>query len=727
MKADDATEPGKGSDAALDETLPSDDRASAPGSGSGLAYTLQTGPIVIANLTIDRGTPIGRYMVIDRIGSGTMGLVIAAFDPTLDRKVAIKLVRPDPSGESVGRQRLVREAQAMAKLSHPNVVTVFEVGTFAEHVFLAMEYVSGGSLAQWLATKPARRDIVAAFVAAGHGLAAAHRAGIVHRDFKPANVLIDGDRRVRVADFGLATAPGADSIRPRDSAPIATDIAMTQTGTVLGTPAYMAPEQHRGEAADARADQFAFCVALYEALYGELPFTGDTYAAYREQVLAGSVREARRGVDVPARLRRALLRGLAATADARYPDMDALLADLARDPATQRRRVIVGGAIVLAAAALLAVNLAGHAKDDPCANASQAVAAVWNDQARTGIQHAFAATGAPMQAETFTRVATGFDGYFGDLSRGRRDACEATAVRHEQSAELLDRRIQCLDTRLAEASGLVSVLTDHADRVVVGRATDAVLALTPIADCSDRAALLRSAALPPAMLRPLVDTLRHRIASIAALVDAGMWSTASSQLTELMPQVDGVDYVPLRARAHHLAAEIDLNVGKFEASAAELHRAIELASAAHDDDIAAQTWVGLYALLGGKLHKLDLAGEVEVGARAAVARVGDDPYLRAQLATARGVVAMGRGDAAAAVTLFEAAVHEHERGGASDRGGVANALANEASALTDAGDFRGARAALDRALAIRVAAPGPRPLRRRRSSLSARRLARRYR
>jgi len=317
------------SDPSLDETVPSSDF----GPSSLTQATVTPGARAETDVVLERGAAVGRYVVIDRLGSGAMGVVVLAFDPTLDRKVALKLVRLDHTGTTAGLQRLLREAQAMARLSHPNVVTVFEVGTFEERVFLAMEYVPGSTLGDWLAVKKrTRREIVTAFLAAGQGVAAAHRAGIVHRDFKPANVLVAQDGRVRVADFGLATATLGRAPTPPPIEGVGLDsqeMAMTKTGAVLGTPAYMAPEQHRGEPADARADQFAFCAALYEALYGELPFAGKTYVTYAENVLAGNLRDAPRGSDVPARLRRALVRGLALDPADRFRDFEPLLAELA--------------------------------------------------------------------------------------------------------------------------------------------------------------------------------------------------------------------------------------------------------------------------------------------------------------------------------------------------------------------------------------------------------------
>ena len=277
-----------------------------------------------------QGARVGRYEIESFRGAGGLGLVYVARDPELGRRVALKLLKSDASDQV----RLTREAQAMARVSHPNVVAVHDVGETQGRIFLAMELVDGVDLRQWLATPRRRVEIVDAFRAAGRGLAAAHGAGLVHRDFKPENVLVDREGRIRVTDFGLA--------RAIDGAPAPDELA-------AGTPAYMAPEQHRGEHVDARTDQFAFCVALYEALYGERPFAGDDYESVRAAVLEGRVRPERAGARVPRTLRGILLRGLAPRPGDRWPTMEAILAALGRDRAKIPRR------IAAAALALIAV------------------------------------------------------------------------------------------------------------------------------------------------------------------------------------------------------------------------------------------------------------------------------------------------------------------------------------------------------------------------------------
>ncbi len=305
----------------------------------------------------DEPTRIGRFVVIKRIGEGGMGLVYAAFDDALDRKVAVKLLHPRGSGAgSDARARLVREAQALARLSHPSVIHVYEVDTWQDQVYLAMEFVDGGTLGQWQRQEGRGwREVLEAYVAAGRGLAAAHAAGIVHRDFKAANVLVRRDGAVRVVDFGLArqeleagSSTGGRPVELESSAPnlslvtgeISGDAPLTRTGVIMGTPAYMAPEQHLGQRADARSDQFSYCVSLFEALHGFRPFAGENLPALRRNVLAGRIEHPPRYTDIPPRIFKVLQRGLQIDPHDRYPSMEALLDELVRDPRVALQRLV---------------------------------------------------------------------------------------------------------------------------------------------------------------------------------------------------------------------------------------------------------------------------------------------------------------------------------------------------------------------------------------------------
>ncbi len=295
---------------------------------------------------------ISKYEVGERLGTGGNGVVLLARDVTLDRKVAIKVLRGAATEEA--SQRLLREAQSAAKLSHENVIVVHEVGTHDGSVFVAMEYVGGGTLRDW-ARAHGWREVLDAYRRAGRGLAAAHAAGLVHRDFKPDNVLVAEDGRVRVTDFGLVSVSGTRTESATTSLDgTALGTTLTRTGTVMGTPRYMAPEQHEGAAVDARADQFAFCVALYEGLYHRLPFEGETYETIANHACAGEIVPPPADSPVPRSIRDAILRGMSPDPEARWPSMPALL-DALTPPAPRSRRVWLAAvpAVLLVSALLV--------------------------------------------------------------------------------------------------------------------------------------------------------------------------------------------------------------------------------------------------------------------------------------------------------------------------------------------------------------------------------------
>ncbi len=293
---------------------------------------------------------IGRYPVLQRIGAGGMGIVYAAYDTKLDRKVALKLLHsaPDDGPGRIDQARLVSEAQALARLSHPAIIAVHEVGEHEGHVFIVMEFVDGPTLRAWVVDEaPGWADIVERYLEAGRGLAAAHSAGLVHRDFKPDNAIVAHDGRVRVLDFGLARqADDPAAGNSKEGVKIAIATPLTQTSALVGTPAYMAPEQFRGRAADARADQFAFCVSLWEALYGQRPFADRDADELVAAVLGGTKRAVPTNTKVPSAIHAVLERGLSSSADGRYDTMTELLDAL--EEAVGHRR----GRVVFAAAAL---------------------------------------------------------------------------------------------------------------------------------------------------------------------------------------------------------------------------------------------------------------------------------------------------------------------------------------------------------------------------------------
>ena len=304
------------------------------------------------------GDRVGRYLVLSALGAGGMGVVFAAYDPQLDRKVALKLLRTGLNLSSKeARARLRREAQAIAQLSHPNVVGVYDVGATEDgDLYIAMEFVEGDTLTSWLKKWPRTwREIIDVFLQAGRGLFAAHGSGLLHRDFKPDNVLVGGDGRVRVTDFGLARSVMTPDEGTRERTDMtALQVELTATGAVLGTPRYMPPEQLTGPDIDARADQFSFCVALFEALYGVHPLAEGTSVAMLEKGIEASPPP--EGTKVPAAIGKVVSRGLLRDPKKRYPTMAALIAELA--PRPERSGVKL---FALALAGLLLVGGAGAA------------------------------------------------------------------------------------------------------------------------------------------------------------------------------------------------------------------------------------------------------------------------------------------------------------------------------------------------------------------------------
>lgn len=319
-------------------------------------------------------TNIGRYVVLRELGQGGMGVVYSAYDPDLDRKIALKVVRDDVGMGTFGHNRIKQEAQAMARVAHPNVAHVYEVGEYlspqGRKIFIAMEFIAGESLEQWQSkagthTKASLDQCLRLYAQAAAGLAAAHASGLIHRDFKPSNVLIGRDGRVRVLDFGLARTTDSPSVDvdvdsqsdQRAEMPKSSRPRLTMVGSILGTPGYMAPEQLLGQEVDARSDQFSFCAALYEAIYQQLPYGSDHLEEYADSILRASLRPppGRTGsVEVPLVIQQVLTKGLSIEPSARFLSLDALVAVLkdallpdAETQSMHRNKVLLGAAITL--------------------------------------------------------------------------------------------------------------------------------------------------------------------------------------------------------------------------------------------------------------------------------------------------------------------------------------------------------------------------------------------
>jgi tetratricopeptide (TPR) repeat protein len=493
-----------------------------------------------------RGDVIGRFIVLDVVGSGTMGVVYAAYDPRLDRKVALKLLHADNRQATSQRERLMREAQAMARIDHPNVAKVHEVGTQGDDVYVAMEFAEAGTLRRWLEAPRTQAEVIEMFAHAGHGLAAAHAAGLVHRDFKPENVLVTRHGVARVADFGLVGRL-AEGTGPTPSH------ALDLTGTgLVGTPRYMAPEQLVDRVATERSDQFAFCVALYDAVYGEPPFTGDDLEELTRNVLAGEL-VIPASATVPAKVRHALVRGLASNPDARWPTMTALLAELA--PATRRVVWPYAAAAAVVVAATGAVIWHEQAALPPCAAiAADRADAVWSAQARRAIHDRFVATGRTFADRASDQVGDALGGYrrrWGELAA---DACQAERDAGRPIPPLIVRRRACLDSRLDALRGLVATLASEASTDLVDHADEVSRALPDLGSCGDAAPDV-----PLPTQAPVISNLEVELGNAKLHAIAGDFERARTEATAIARSAEALGWPPLQVRARTLLGNILLD------------------------------------------------------------------------------------------------------------------------------------------------------------------------
>jgi tetratricopeptide (TPR) repeat protein len=452
----------------------------------------QDGSREFAPLT--RGTTVGHYLILDKLGEGGMGDVFSAFDPRLDRRIALKLLRGGAVSAEEGKARLLREAQAMARLQHPNVIAVHDVGTFGDRVFLAMEFVEGETLSAYLRAPRTYLEVLEVFAGAGRGLAAAHAAGLVHRDFKPDNVLIGQDGRPRVVDFGLArqssqlTPPPSASAEP-SIGDFSLSTPLTRDGAVMGTPAYMAPEQLSGLPIDARTDQFSFCVALYEALFRQRPFGGATLRAQAAEIALGRLAPAPNTSPVPTTVFAALARGLQNDPNKRWPDMAALLAALEPRRRSGQGR-LVGLIVALSIIALTAGGLAlwQQRRLRICGGAERRLTGIWDEDRKKALKSAFVASQIQGATEVWRKVERLLDAWALEWVNTSRDACESARVRKTDSDEAYEMRLACLDSRLERLRAQTNLFA-AADIDIVESAPSAAASLEPAAYCLTSRAL----------------------------------------------------------------------------------------------------------------------------------------------------------------------------------------------------------------------------------------------
>ncbi len=604
-------------------------------------------------LPLLKGAVLGRYVVVSELGRGAMGVVYSAYDPDLDRKVALKLLQPSPAGSRAGskeRARLLREGQALARLAHPNVVAVYDVGIHDDRVFIAMELVLGQTLRHWLAAPRPWREVLAMFVQAGRGLSAAHAAGIVHRDFKPDNALVGADGRARVVDFGLAHAPreegeargagesGGPGAAPSAayaggvSMPLESEASQGSSRSLVGTPQYMSLEQLTGERVTPAADQFAFCVSLWEALYGQAPYEAGDLLTLLSTLREGKVRDApSRGV--PGHVRQALLRGLSPSPASRHASMDALLAALERDPARARGRALAaaGVAALVVAAAVSGRNLrSGAPPAGPlCPSAAPQLAAVWSESTRAQLAAAFRATRKPFAEDAIAGATSALDAYGDAWVSMRAEACEASRIRGEQSSDLLDLRMQCLGDRLATMRALVGALTrvGPGDTKAVQGAVQAASGLPAIADCANVRALRGLVPRPadPAV-RERIQSVRDDLAQVQVLLLTSRMSEARAAVARDVATATATGYAPVRAEALLAQGRVAQATQDMSAAVPFLDEAVIAATEGGHEDVEFSAWTELVRTNAfiGRWERTRDAGR---HAHALLARSPDDERL----------------------------------------------------------------------------------------------------
>jgi serine/threonine protein kinase/tetratricopeptide (TPR) repeat protein len=828
--------------------------------------------------TLARGATIGRFVVLGLVGRGGMGEVYAAYDPELDRKVAVKLLRVKPGAgvsQAEGRARTLREAQAIARLSHPNVVVVYDVGTFQDKVFIAMEFVEGNTVTYWVESQARSwQDVLKVFMSAGRGLAAAHEKGLVHRDFKPDNVMVGKDQQVRVMDFGLARAapersarvrgaasdsgeraPGASgssrgggaddggrrtpnlrqgedtprlddarfdgalpdkvrdtppfdgdantppsddpafasaqddsgsrgrsdaSSRLRDSSAripgdpaarvrgdssqrrgtprylnttdtptgtpprpgassgdavprvvdpnstmvlnmtpgtpaeeggnlVAFDVPLTRTGAMMGTPAYMAPEQFLGTPTDARTDQFAFCIALYEALYGERPFPGNTMYTLTTNVVQGNVRAAPANSKVPAWVRKILLRGLRPHADERWPSIEDLLEALGKNPSVARKKWLQVAAVpvVLFALGFWFQQTRADTKA-VCGGGPAKLAGIWElrkpeegeSDRQSQIHKAFLNTGKGYAADVFATVSRALTTYARAWASMHKENCEATQLRKEQSADVMDLRMTCLDERLGEVRALTNVFTEPSGDVVEN-AVSAVNALGSLDRCAD-VLLLRAVVRPPddAPTRARVADLRDKLSDVKARLDAGRFREAMERAPALVTEAERLKYQPLTAEALALLGFVS---AKFDDAAGAERAYVDgfyAAEASRHDEIRASIAVVLTYVVGyqeGHYAEAKRWGRI---ADSVLNRLGGHELLRAWLLNDLGAVYYAQGDQETAISLMEQSVHLKAKVLGPDHPDVGTSEGNLAIALAELGKYQQALTHVQRSVEL---------------------------
>ena len=583
-------------------------------------------PLSYADLGV--GSRVDRYVIVKELGEGGMAKVFSGYDTKLGRIVALKVLRSETNTAQI-RARLLREAQAMARLAHPNVVAVYDVGTFGENVFIAMEYIEGTTLRQWLKETRSWKETLAVMKAAGRGLAAAHSAGLVHRDFKPDNVLVGKNGRVVVSDFGivraedkvylptiaeeaesleakiaaepsieqLQSAGTGDLVSPMHSA---LESHLTELGSILGTTGYISPERALEQRDDARSDQFSFCVTLYLALYGRHPYIYRNLETYLD-ALSREPEPPPRETAVPGWIYEILQRGLQRNPGARFRSMDDLILVLERDPWRLRRYVILG---ISACVVCLGIGFGYarhfHVLKEQCLLGERITEATWNPKKQDQVSQAIEKTRVPEAADIARRTVGALNAYTADWAKAYRQVSEAALLKKKQSKKEMEQRLSCLNRAHEELDALVNVLL-KADATTAKNALPAVYRLLMPRRCVEDDAARIAVGLPdePEARRKLI-AVHRALAEAEALSFAGKPDQALAILNHSLDVVRQIHH-------HRAEAELLLSMGNCLDSLADVSSAISTRQKAFDaalasgsDALAASAKEALLRLNGNK-------------------------------------------------------------------------------------------------------------------------------
>lgn len=639
-----------------------------------------------------------RYRIDECVGAGAGGVVYRARDLELDRDIALKVLRAeDEASDGSSSARWRREAQVMARVDHPNVVTVHDVGVFGGRMFIATEFVDGGNLRAWMDERPRPwREVLEVFVAAARGLAAIHACGLVHRDFKPHNVMMGRDGRVRVTDFGLArllpsmeATIAAEPFDPRLDSTLSDDSASlyTRTGALVGTPGYMSPEQWQGEPATPRSDQFSLCVALYEALWRHRPWPGRSVQELSQRVCeTPPTRPAAR--NTPRWLVRAVLRGLARRPESRFESMEALIDTLVVTP--RRRRRMAGGATLVVGFSTVAVVSYGAARvePDPCPTQAEQLAGTWDDDDREQLREV-------LGEDLGRRASETLEPWRDAWLEHRTSTCE-----QRRALEIDERRhaltLACLDRSLASFRAVTGVLQESrdADRDTV----DGVLAgLRAPEGCADATTLDR---LEPAWAsdesRRLAHELVPALERVRTLSHAGRHDEALALAQEQVQRIATVDDPAVRAAVLLAQGKVLSARQDDEQARAALEDAVWAGEAGGDVESAASGWTELVSVLP-RMGRFEAAEAAAIRASAAVHRLGD-PHLRLVMLGNRAVLASMQGHYEEALVQHRKVLEEGREVWGVDDDGVTRTHVNLAAVLGNLGRLDEATEHIDIAL-----------------------------